>query len=123
MGAGKIAAITAAFALTSGVSVGRVNAAEMQPSPDCDRACLYGVLDKYLDALKARDTRKVTWAAHVKNSENNVMLRPGDGLWGTITALDSYEMRFADVSNGTVAISASSPRPRSARLTRRDSRS
>src|SRR5262245_55730179 len=65
-------------------------------TPNCDRSCLYGVLDTYLTALKARDTRKVTWAAHVRNTENNVELRPGDGLWGTITALDSYEMRFAD---------------------------
>jgi hypothetical protein len=75
-----------------------------QPTPNCDRACLYGVLDSYLAALKARDTRKVPWAAHVKNTENNVELRPGDGLWGTITALDSYEMRFADPQTGQVAI-------------------
>src|SRR5262245_18400094 len=65
-------------------------------TPNCDRSCLYGVLDTYLTALKARDTRKVICAAHVRNTENNVELRPGDGLWGTITALDSYEMRFAD---------------------------
>jgi len=75
-----------------------------QPSPDCNRACLYGVLDAYLAALKARDTRKVAWAAHVRNTENNVELRLGDGLWGTITALDSYQMRFADPDTGTVAV-------------------
>jgi len=78
--------------------------AAAQPTPTCDRACLYGVLDSYLAALKARDTRKVAWAAQVKNTENNVELRPGDGLWGTITALDSYEMRFADPLTGEVAI-------------------
>ena len=60
----------------------------MRATPDCDRACLYGVLDQYLAGLKARDTRKVPWAAQVKNTENNVELRLGDGLWGTITALD-----------------------------------
>ncbi len=75
-----------------------------QPTPNCDRACLYGVLDSYLAALKARDTRRVAWAAQVRNTENNVELRPGDGLWGTITALDSYEMRFADPQTGQVAI-------------------
>ena len=68
----------------------------MRASPDCDRACLYRVLDQYLAGRKARDIRKVPWAAHVKNTENNVELRLGDGLWGTITALDAYEMRFAD---------------------------
>ncbi|HXC59276.1 MAG TPA: hypothetical protein VN645_08160 [Steroidobacteraceae bacterium] len=73
-------------------------------TPNCDRSCLYGVLDTYLTALKARDTRKVAWAAHVRNTENNVELRIGDGLWGTLTALDSYEMRFADPQTGQVAI-------------------
>jgi hypothetical protein len=93
------------FVLLGLVTV-RAGAAEpsMQPTPVCDRACLYGVLDSYLAALKARDTRKVRWAAQVRNTENNVELRPGDGLWGTITALDNYEMRFADAQSGTVAI-------------------
>lgn len=76
----------------------------MRATPDCDRACLYRVLDQYLAGLKARDTRKVAWAARVKNTENNVELRVGDGLWGTITALDAYEMRFADPQTGSVAI-------------------
>jgi hypothetical protein len=76
----------------------------MHPTADCDRACLYRVLDQYLAGLKARDTRKVPWAAHVRNTENNVELRVGDGLWGTITALDAYEMRFADPQTGSVAI-------------------
>jgi hypothetical protein len=76
----------------------------MRPTPDCDRACLYRVLDQYLAGLKARDIRKVPWAAQVKNTENNVELRLGDGLWGTITALDAYEMRFADPQTGAVAI-------------------
>ncbi|MBK9252427.1 MAG: hypothetical protein IPM70_11280 [Proteobacteria bacterium] len=76
----------------------------MRATPDCDRACLYRVLDQYLAGLKARDTRKVAWAARVKNTENNVELRVGDGLWGTITALDAYEMRLADPQTGSVAI-------------------
>jgi hypothetical protein len=76
----------------------------MTPNPTCNRACLYGVLDTYLGALKARDPQKVRWATHPRNTENNVELRPGDGLWGTITGLDSYEMRFADPQTGGVAI-------------------
>src|SRR5690606_26114086 len=47
---------------------------------------------------------KVRWAAQSRTTENNVELRAGDGLWGTITALDAYEMRFADPSTGGVAI-------------------
>jgi hypothetical protein len=80
-------------------------AAEQLPSSTCDRSCLNGVLDRYLAALKAHDTSKVTWAARVRNTENNVEIRPGDGLWGTITAVEtSYEMRFADPVSGHVAV-------------------
>jgi hypothetical protein len=58
----------------------------------CDRQCLYKVLDGYLAALKRRDPSGLRWAAQVKNTENNVELRVGDGLWGTITGLDAYEI-------------------------------
>jgi hypothetical protein len=72
-------------------------------APGCDRACLYQVLDRYLAALKAGDAAKAGFAPGARTSENNVMLRPGDGLWGTITALGDYELRFADPETGSVA--------------------
>jgi hypothetical protein len=100
----KIIAVAALFGSSAGMNVGVAAEPAMKSSPDCSRACLYGFLDKYLAGLKARDARKVPWAAQVKNTENNVELRVGDGLWGTITALDAYEMRFADPQTGTVAI-------------------
>ena len=102
----RISIIAVAVLLGSATGTTASVAAEpaMKSTPDCNRACLYGFLDKYLAGLKARDARKVPWAAHVKNTENNVELRVGDGLWGTITALDAYEMRFADPQTGTVAI-------------------
>lgn len=86
------------------LAAGATSAAQVTPSPTCDRACLYQVLDGYLDALRAHDPEKVRWAAQPRHTENNVALRPGDGLWGTITGLDSYEMRFADPQTGGVAI-------------------
>ena len=78
--------------------------AVQQTAAACDRECLYRVLDGYLAALQARDPKRVRWAAQVRNTENNVELRVGDGLWGTITGLDAYEMRFADPQQGQVAI-------------------
>lgn len=92
-------------ALVAGSSFVGASAAESRPSPLCDRACLYGVLDQYLAALRAHDATKVTWATNVMNTENNVELMPGDGLWGTLSSLDAtYEMRFADVAGGQVAV-------------------
>jgi len=70
--------------------------------PACDRQCLYGLLDQYLHALLARDPSRVRWAKMVRNSENNVSLQVGDGLWGTITGFGSYDLRFADAEAGQV---------------------
>ena len=70
----------------------------------CDRSCLYGVLDQYLAALRSKDPSKAPWARRVKNTENDVELRVGDGMWGTITDIGDYELRFADPQTGEVAI-------------------
>jgi hypothetical protein len=68
------------------------------------RAELYAALDRYLDALRARDPARLEWAADALVTENNVALEPGDGLWGTITGLGPYDLRFADVETGQVAL-------------------
>lgn len=68
----------------------------------CDRATLYAALDEFLDALAARDHGRPRWADGVRHSENNVMLEPGDGLWGTIERLGDYALRFADERVGQV---------------------
>jgi hypothetical protein len=70
--------------------------------PGVTRADLYKVLDSYLAALKVRDPQRVKWAPRVRNAENNVAIAVGDGLWGTITALGSYDLRFADTVTGQV---------------------
>jgi hypothetical protein len=67
------------------------------------RQSLYAVLDTYLAALRLRQSERVPWAAGAVYSENNVVLRPGDGLWGTLTALGGYDFRFADPQSGAVA--------------------
>ena len=67
-----------------------------------DRAALYEVLDTYLQALARRDAQAVRWADAPLTSENNVMLAPGDGLWGTIEGIGPYRLRFADPSTGHV---------------------
>lgn len=65
-----------------------------------DRAGLYEVLDSYLAALGRRDPNAVRWAEKPLISENNVMLEPGDGLWGTIESVGNYRLRFADPATG-----------------------
>jgi len=68
-----------------------------------NRTTLYAVLDRYLAALAAKNPARVEWAADVRNSENNVMIPQGEGLWGTIESLGTYQLRFADVKTGEVS--------------------
>ncbi|HXX71406.1 MAG TPA: hypothetical protein VEI55_03875 [Candidatus Acidoferrum sp.] len=70
---------------------------------DCDRQCLYGLVDQYLAALVARDPARLPWAAGAQFTENNVTLAIGDGLWGTITGRGADDLRAADPEKGQVA--------------------
>ena len=77
-------------------------AAAVAAPAQCGRTCLYQVLDRYLAALKAKDPSRAPFAAQVRTSENNVALKVGDGLWGTITGLGDYQLKFADPQTGGI---------------------
>jgi hypothetical protein len=53
-------------------------------------------------AAPACDRARAPFARRAVTSENNVVLAAGDGLWGTITGLGSYQLRFADPKGGQV---------------------
>lgn len=69
----------------------------------CERACLYGFVDQYLHALADKSPSLLPWAKNVRFTENNVELRVGDGLWGTISGLGPEDLRAADPEHGEVA--------------------
>ncbi len=66
----------------------------------CDRACLNGLMDRYLGALVAHDPSRLPLSAHVKFTEDGVRLKPGDGLWATASGLGSYRLEFAEPEAG-----------------------
>ncbi len=68
----------------------------------CNRDCLYGFLDQYLKALTAKDPSHLPLAADVKFTENNVVMKIGDGLWNTISGFGPYDVKFADTKTGNV---------------------
>ncbi len=72
-------------------------------SPACDRACLEGFVDRYLDAMLAHDPSKVPFASSAKFTENGQKLDPGDGLWRTFTGMGSYRLFVTDIESGHVA--------------------
>lgn len=100
----SLAAVALAGALALGLPVGAAARDVDALPPRCDRACLDGIADQYMAGLLARDPARVPWAEHVRFSENNVMLKIGDGLWGTITGKVGPELRFADPEAGEVGL-------------------
>lgn len=70
----------------------------------CDRKCLIGFMQTYLDALVKRDVSLLPLAATVRYTENGRVLQPGDGIWKTARALvPRTRLDFADPVQGQVA--------------------
>jgi len=69
----------------------------------CNEACLEGVMTSYLDALGRRDPKAAPFAANARTTENEQLVAPGDGLWGTIGGYSGYRHVFADPRTGEVA--------------------
>jgi hypothetical protein len=69
----------------------------------CDRACLEGFIDQYLQAVLAHDPKRVAFAKNAKFTENGQQLELGDGLWRTLSARGSYSFFASDPQAGRAA--------------------
>jgi len=69
---------------------------------DCNRACLEGLMNQYLDALVAKDPKRLPLSADVKYTEQEQVMAVGDGFWKTVTGRGSYNHYFADLVAGQV---------------------
>ena len=70
----------------------------------CDRGCLEGMLDRYVDALVARDPARLPAAPSAVFTENGQRLELGDGLWHTVTGRGGYALKLADVERGQAVL-------------------
>lgn len=70
------------------------------PTSGCDRACLDGFIDQYLDAVAANDPSKLPVTPTVKFTEDGQRLDLGDGLWNTATGRGTYKFYMEDVAAG-----------------------
>src|SRR5262245_27982466 len=85
-------------------------------SGPCDRACLEGFVDRYLDAVIAHDPKRLPLAPNAKFTENGQRLNPGDGFWRSTISKGNYRLFVTDVEAGQVAFigtitEGATPRP------------
>lgn len=69
----------------------------------CDRACLARALDAYLTAVIRHDPAQAPLAANYRGTENAVTVRPGEGVWKTVTGLGAVQRRYLDPVSGQAA--------------------
>jgi len=69
----------------------------------CDRACLLGLLNQYVDALRVRSPSAVPIADKYQFTENNVVIPLGKGVWGTIDRVDATGLEVADTETQNAA--------------------
>jgi hypothetical protein len=70
---------------------------------DCDRACLKNMLDQYLNAVIKHDPSAAPLFVGFRQTENAVVVRPGTGMWKTLTALGKLQRRYLDPVSGQAA--------------------
>src|SRR5690606_10696687 len=63
---------------------------------DCDRSCLAGFLDSYLNALAANDASLAPLSHGFRQTENSIVTPYDEGLWSTVTALGELQRRYYD---------------------------
>jgi hypothetical protein len=74
-----------------------------QTNRPCDRACLEGFVDQYLDAVAKHDPKLLPLARNVKFTENGQRLELGEGLWSSMAGKGTYRLIVADPEAGQVA--------------------
>ena len=87
------AGLSALFAVSTSVQAA---------SGDCDRACLNGIVEKYVAAMQAHDPSKAPIAKGTRYTENGVELPLPDGLWRTVGTIGVYRLIVADPNEGSV---------------------
>ena len=68
----------------------------------CDRDCLEGFVDQYLDALLKHDSSLLPLAENARYTENGQTLQMNDGMWQVATAIGDKKLYFSDVRSGQV---------------------
>src|SRR5262245_61538051 len=87
--------------LMSVIAVGGAQTASGQAA--CDRTCLRQMLDQYLTAVVKHDPTMAPIVVGFRQTENAINVRPGNGVWKTVTALGKVQRRYLDPVTGQAA--------------------
>ncbi len=77
-----------------------LHAQSVKPASSCNRACLEGFVNQYLDAMVARNPYSLPLGPKVKFTENEQVIPLGEGIWGTASGLGTYKLYVADPQGG-----------------------
>ena len=75
---------------------------EMASADPCDRVCLEGFVDLYLEALVEHDSSRLPLTQNARYTENGQALQMNDGMWQVATAVGDKKLYFADPVSGQV---------------------
>jgi len=89
--------------LVCGVVVTAGGTTQASAQAACDRACLRTMLDRYLAAVVAHDPAAAPLVVGFRQTENAINVRPGSGVWQTVTALGEVQRRYVDPVTGQAA--------------------
>jgi hypothetical protein len=70
---------------------------------DCDRSCLKGFLEQYLNAVIKHDAAGLPLSPGYRQTENAVVRRAGQGIWQTAKGLGKVQRRYFDTVTGNAA--------------------
>ena len=66
----------------------------------CDQKCLRAMVDKFFDAMISHCPCCGVLADHVKYTENGQIVKPGEGLWRTLSSRGAYRVYLSDPVTG-----------------------
>src|SRR5690606_25472756 len=93
-----------AFLGTAAGGAALLAAAGAASAQDCDRACLEGWVDTYLDAVIDNNPAAANLADDVRFTANGQLLAIGDGVWRTMKGKGQYRLYVTDVPAQQVAV-------------------
>jgi hypothetical protein len=88
------------IAVCAAVTLVGVESPRAQAQAACGRACLKTMLDQYLNAVIRHDPSAAPLILGFRQTENAINVRPGQGVWKTVTGLGRMQRRFFDPVTG-----------------------